>query len=358
MPRLRIPPPPPIGPLAGSAVAVTAVALVFGVELLLGPHVQSAPFALFFVAVFAAAWLGGFPGGLLATALSAALGNYFFLAPRGAFSTDPPAIVATAIFGAVAVLMTFLSSALHAGHRERERLQAEALQARDIFLSVASHELKTPITVAQIHVQRLRRQIRFGRIDPERLAPLVESTAASIERMGALVEALLDVSRVSARSLVTERVPVDLSAVVTEASVRLEEAARQRGSELRLEVEPDVRGMGDRLRIDQVVTNLVTNAIKYGAGAPIVVRLTREGRRATLTVSDHGLGIAPGDVARIFERFERAANARQHGGLGLGLWISRQIVQASGGTIAVASAPGEGATFTVELPVGSLSSVA
>lgn len=351
MPRLRIPPPPPVGPAAGSVLSVAVVMVACLLEFLLQPVAQSVPFVLFFPAVFAAAWLGGFPGGLLATALSALLGNVFFLEPRGAFSSTPSALVATALFATVALLVTFLSSALQAGYRERECMHAEALRARDVFLAVASHELKSPIAVAQLQIQRLRRQLRGGRTDEARMAAQVESTAASVERLGALVDVLLDVSRVATGNLVVERMPVDLSAAVTQASLRLADGARQRGSELRLEVEPGVRGLSDPLRIEQVVTNLVANAIKYGEGAPILVRLAREGGRATLTVSDHGIGIAPGDVARIFDRFERAANARQYGGLGLGLWISRQIVHASGGSIAVESAPGEGATFRVELPL-------
>jgi signal transduction histidine kinase len=165
------------------------------------------------------------------------------------------------------------------------------------------------------------------------------------------VDALLDVSRVASGSLVAKRVPVDLSETVSEAAGRLVEAARLHGSELRVEVAPGVLGMGDRLRIEQVVTNLVANAIKYGKGWPIVVRLARDGERAVLTVSDRGVGIAPQDLARIFDRFERASNTRQYGGLGLGLWISREIVRASGGSIAVESTPGDGATFKVELPV-------
>jgi two-component system OmpR family sensor kinase len=349
--RFRIPPPPPIGPAAGSVLAVTSVTMALLLELLLQPIVHDGPFAMFFLAVFAAAWLGGFPGGLLATAFAALLQNVFFLEPRGALSLDRPGLLATGIFAAISMLVAFVSAALQAGYRERERLQGEALRARDEFLSVASHELRTPITVAQLQIQRLRRRLHRGQLEAGRLAAQIESTAASVERLGELVDALLDVSRVATGKVLAERVPLDLSAAVAGAASQLEQAARLNGSELRLEIEPGVRGVGDPLRIEQVVTNLVSNAIKYGRGAPIVVRLARGGGRATLTVSDHGVGIAPGDVARIFDRFERASNARHYGGLGLGLWISREIVRASGGSIAVESEPGDGATFRVELPV-------
>ena len=111
--------------------------------------------------------------------------------------------------------------------------------------------------------------------------------------------------------------------------------------------------VGDRLRLEQVFTNLLGNAIRFGAGRPVSVSLRRLGERAVLRVSDRGIGISPEDQARIFDRFERAVSVRNFGGLGLGLWISRQIVEASGGAIRVESAPGRGAAFTVELPVSA-----
>ncbi|HVI76009.1 MAG TPA: HAMP domain-containing sensor histidine kinase [Anaeromyxobacteraceae bacterium] len=358
MPRLRIPPPPPIGPVAGSVLAMAFVMLALLLQLVLGPILYTGPYFAFLGAVFVSAWLGGFPGGLLASALSAVLVNVFFIEPRGTFSASHSALMTTGIFVGAAIVVTFLSAALQAGYRERVHVQSEALRARDDFLSVASHELRTPIMLAQLQVQRLRRQLRRGEADRVRLLAQVESTEASIVRLGALVDALLDVSRVASGSLVAKRVPVDLSETVSEAAGRLVQAARLHGSELRLEVAPGVRGMADRLRIEQVVTNLVANAIRYGKGSPIVVRLGRDGERAVLTVSDRGIGIAAGDLARIFDRFERASSSRQYGGLGLGLWISREIVRASGGSIAVESTPGEGATFKVELPLPAPSSAA
>ena len=288
MPRLRIPPPPPIGPVAGSVLAMAFVMLALLLQLVLGPILYTGPYFAFLGAVFVSAWLGGFPGGLLASALSAVLVNVFFIEPRGTFSASHSALMTTGIFVGAAIVVTFLSAALQAGYRERVHVQSEALRARDDFLSVASHELRTPIMLAQLQVQRLRRQLRRGEADRVRLLAQVESTEASIVRLGALVDALLDVSRVASGSLVAKRVPVDLSE----------------------------------------------------------------------TVSDRGIGIAAGDLARIFDRFERASSSRQYGGLGLGLWISREIVRASGGSIAVESTPGEGATFKVELPLPAPSSAA
>jgi signal transduction histidine kinase len=120
---------------------------------------------------------------------------------------------------------------------------------------------------------------------------------------------------------------------------------------VRVEATPAI-GRWDAARLDQVLTNLMTNAIRFGAGKPIVVTVKATASAASLAVTDHGIGIAPAAQARIFDRFERGDVSAQHyGGLGLGLYIARQIVEAHGGTISVHSEPGCGATFTVTLPI-------
>jgi signal transduction histidine kinase len=142
---------------------------------------------------------------------------------------------------------------------------------------------------------------------------------------------------------------VDLAATVQEATGALEDEAAQSGSHIEVTGEP-VRGFWDRLRISQVVTNLLSNAVKYGGGKPVRVEFGPQGDRAFLTVRDRGIGIDPADQAQIFERFERAVSSRNYGGLGLGLYIVKRIVEAHGGTVRVESRAGEGAAFHVELP--------
>jgi PAS domain S-box-containing protein len=238
---------------------------------------------------------------------------------------------------------------------ENARLYGEAqaaVAARDEFLSIASHELRTPLTALRLALENMRRVSTREAI--EKLPPAyVERVLATAERQGQrlekLVAALLDVSRIQMGRLELDVEEVDLAAVVAEAAAQLEDEAAQTGSSLEVRGEA-VRGYWDRLRISQVVTNLLSNAVKYGAGKPVEVEVGTREDRARLVVRDHGIGIEPADLPQIFERFERAVSSRNYGGLGLGLYIVKRIVEAHGGTVAVESTPGEGSAFVVELP--------
>jgi signal transduction histidine kinase len=220
--------------------------------------------------------------------------------------------------------------------------------ARDEFLAVAGHELRTPLTALLFHAQSLAKGA--GALPPG-VAARAEKLARSARRIARLVDELLDVTRLSVGRLSLEREPADLAEAVREVVARNAEPAAQAGSPLRLEAPAPVPGAWDPGRIEQVVEALLANAIKYGRGRPIELRVAAEDGVARITVRDHGIGVAAEDHARIFDRFERAASARHYGGLGLGLWIVRQVVEAHGGRIRVDSRPGDGATFVVELPI-------
>jgi signal transduction histidine kinase len=169
-------------------------------------------------------------------------------------------------------------------------------------------------------------------------------------RLGTLIDELLDVARLSSGRLVLNLQDVELGALVEEVSERFMDASSSKGSRLSLHVHERMVGRWDRLRLDQVLTNLLANAVKYGEGKPIDVSVAREHGRAVVLVVDHGMGVDPLATERIFERFERAASHRNYGGFGLGLWISRQIVEALGGTIRLDSDARDGTTFRVDLP--------
>jgi PAS domain S-box-containing protein len=229
------------------------------------------------------------------------------------------------------------------------RAAQEAVAIRDEFLSIAGHELKTPLTALLFHAESLQRNA-LG-IAPTEVADRAAKMVRNAQRLARLVEELLDVSRIAAGRLTLEREQVDLSGLVAELTNRTQESAERAGSPIRLDASRPAIGHWDRLRVEQVVENLLTNAVKYGRGKPIEVTVEPRERLARLVVRDHGFGIAPADQARIFERFERAVSSRHYGGLGLGLWIARQIVEAHGGRIRVASRPDDGAAFTVDLPL-------
>jgi signal transduction histidine kinase len=178
----------------------------------------------------------------------------------------------------------------------------------------------------------------------------VEVAQRQVRKLASLVDGLLDVTRISAGRLQLDLEDVDLAELAREVVARAEPEASRLGSPIQVEAEAAVVGRWDRLRLDQVITNLVSNAIKYGAGKPIRVQVAVEGDRACVTVRDEGIGIAAGDLKRIFDRFERAVSGRHYGGLGLGLYITRRIVEALGASIEVESAPAEGSAFTVRLP--------
>jgi signal transduction histidine kinase len=174
-----------------------------------------------------------------------------------------------------------------------------------------------------------------------------------VVRLNQLVDQLLDVSRLIEGRLELRPEEVDLQALVIEAIDLMRESATQAGSPVLLRLRPEVVGHWDRIRIGQVITNLLSNAIKFGCGRPIEIELDADDERARVLVKDAGEGILPQEQERIFQRFERATSVQRHPGLGLGLWICKQIVDASHGTITVQSEPGRGSTFSVELPRAS-----
>jgi signal transduction histidine kinase len=230
----------------------------------------------------------------------------------------------------------------------RELTLKEAVQARDDFLSVASHELKTPLTGLKLHLEMLERMLpgALRAKAAERLA----SARRQAQRMGALVESLLDVSQVASGRLQLHRERMDVMALVADCLAQDQEELLRAGCTVTFETRAPLFAEVDPVRLEQLVHHLLSNAAKYGAGKPVEVQLGRVGPHLRLEVVDHGMGVRPEDRERIFGRFERAVSVRRFGGFGLGLWVSRQVVEAHGGSIEVTDTPGGGATFTVLLP--------
>jgi PAS domain S-box-containing protein len=230
------------------------------------------------------------------------------------------------------------------------RVAQRAAQAREEFLVIASHELQTPLAPLKLAVQSLLKHARADEPSSARGLAMLGAVERSTDRLALLVDELLDVARLSSARLELTPAPVDLAAVVADVLARSRPALAGAGCEVRLDVEGPTSGRWDPSWLDKALARLVANAAKYGRGSSIDIRVAGDASAVRLSVRDHGFGIPAAEQARIFERFERAVSTRHYGGFGFGLWCVRRIVEAHDGSVRVESAPGEGATFTIELP--------
>jgi signal transduction histidine kinase len=244
--------------------------------------------------------------------------------------------------------------------RQRQELQEakaqlqRAVSMRDDFMSMVSHELRNPLNSVYLQAQ-LRRRMLSGPRQPDAAAMLrmVERDERQIRSMVRLVDDMLDVSRARTGKLTVVPAPFDLAASAAAVVDAIQEHARAEGVAIHLAAPPSLTLVGDEFRIEQVITNLLTNALRYGGGKPVTVTVGQreQDAEAFVSVRDQGMGIAPADQERIFEQFERTDGVEQVPGLGLGLFIARQIAQAHQGRLEVRSAPGEGAEFILSVPV-------
>jgi signal transduction histidine kinase len=239
--------------------------------------------------------------------------------------------------------------------KEREAQLEEAVRVRDEFLSIASHELRTPLTPLVLELATALDLVRRRRsADPAEELGRVETKLGNctrhIQRLTLLINNMLDVTRIASGRLQMTPVRIDLRDVVAAALDRVQQAIAASGSAVAVRSGEPVVGVWDQDAVETAVRNLITNAAKFGRGKPIEIRVESEGDVARVAVSDQGIGIAPEQQRRIFERFERAVSSQHYGGFGLGLWITRQMVQAQGGTVRVSSNENSGSTFVIELP--------
>ncbi len=229
----------------------------------------------------------------------------------------------------------------------------QAVAARDEFVAIATHELRTPLSALGLQLVALKRGEEANHpSSPERRRQGLETALRQTKQLEKLLGHLLDISHLSTGRLELEREPVDLSSLVHRLVANLEEKLAEAGNTPRVDAEALVVVKVDRLRVEQVLMNLLTNAMKYAPGSLVELAVARDGAEAVVVVRDHGPGISPEVQSRIFERFQRASGTHGRDSLGLGLYLSRQIARAHGGELTVESIPGQGARFVLRLPVG------
>jgi signal transduction histidine kinase len=232
----------------------------------------------------------------------------------------------------------------------------KALRARDEFLSMVSHELKTPLTSLRLQLQMTLRRLTIKEgapVDLEKLLKTFTSADRQVVNLNRLIEELIDVSRIRTGHMTIHPFALDLSLVAKEVVERMSEQLKLANCPVGLDLEEPLMTSCDSLRIEQVITNLLSNAARYASNGPITVKTWSDKNWAYLSVKDSGSGIRPEKQKTIFDRFERDSNDPGIDGLGLGLYIVKQIVKAHRGEIELISPPGQGATFIFKLPLKS-----
>ncbi len=238
--------------------------------------------------------------------------------------------------------------------KELQRRIAEltaAIAARDTFIAVAAHELRNPMTPIVGQLEFLLSTIRAGRCSPELVQPRLERIQHTIRRYVKRAGVLLDVSQLTNGKRQLELEPFSLAALLHDVAGEFADEARCAGVPITVTAPNTLSGTWDRLALEQIIDNLVSNALKYGARTPIELSAETCGKQVRIQVRDHGNGIAVGDRERVFGRFERAVGrGERRSGFGVGLWVVCQLVQAMDGAVAVENAADGGALFTITLP--------
>ncbi len=230
-------------------------------------------------------------------------------------------------------------------------LEAE-LRARDDFLAIAAHELRNPMTPISARLELLLARARdmSGGV-PAGLVHGLELLEGLVSAYLRRATTLLEVARASSGKLNLQTTEVDLSALIRQVTTNMLPMAESAGCEVRVTIEDGVSALCDPMAIEQILENLLSNAVRFGPGRPVEVSFGSDGEMARLSVRDEGVGISNCDQAMIFERFHRSRGGKPNGGFGVGLWVTRQLVRAMRGEISVSSSPGAGSAFTVRLPL-------
>lgn len=357
--------------LLNTLFSAAACFLVLGLQLLLKPFLGQSAALFYFPAITSVVWYAGSRMALPVIIICTA-GTYAIV-----LSDAPslPRYVSLGLLLAGGILISYVidrsrRTDLVSQYRVREKMYADIIltqhqeivdaqkkiKSRDEFLSIASHELKTPLTSVLLQVQLALHSIRtvsLADFSVENLLKMLQTTEKQTQRLSRMINDLLNVSLITTGRMHLEKDEVRLDMVVKDSVDEFSEKLSQEGVTVDVRVRRKVTGNWDKVRIEQVVNNLLSNAIKYGNGTPISIVVDREGENAVLKVKDGGIGIPSDQQKDIFSLFERGNTKGKYKGLGVGLFITRQIVNAHNGTISLKSKENNGSTFTVSLPLRS-----
>lgn len=356
------------------ASGVTSILIFFAAWQLtpvLGP---TSVYLIYVLGVVLNSWIGGIKTGLIVTIFGTLASIVFFLF----LSTPEPVeylriIFEITLFALAGVLTSFIiekykRTDLVSDYRKKNKrllkkfdqmelqmeLMKNEIKMRDEFLSIASHELRNPLTTMLLKIEKILHNIKhvsLANFSVENLLQMLETAEDQTKRLSRMINDLLNVSLITTGKLNLEKTDEDMSAIVHEVAAEFSEKLEKSGIALTLDADTPILISVDRLRISQVLTNIISNAIKYGDGKPIRIATKKQGNIAKITISDHGLGIAKEQQDKIFQLFERGTAQNGIKGLGVGLYISNQIVKAHGGIIRIDSELGNGSVFTIELPL-------
>lgn len=229
------------------------------------------------------------------------------------------------------------------------------IKSRDEFLSMVSHELKTPLTVMLLNLHNMLISIKsmsMANFSIPRLMKVLKNSEQQIKRLTSMINDLLDISLITTGRMNLQLEDTDLVSITKQVELSFSELLKKERSKMKIDADSPVIGRWDKVRIEQVITNLLSNAIKYGESKPIHIKIFKSGNQGKLIIKDAGIGISPREQEAIFELFKRASRPEKYTkGLGVGLFITSQIIKMHGGKITVSSKPNVGTSFTIELPI-------
>jgi signal transduction histidine kinase len=345
-------------------------------SILLGPPIENTTLLIFIPLIALSAWVGGLSAGVLTTLISVVLLNYYGLILANEPSPfDFSYFFQSFLFALEGVFLSLLVDIVK--HRERigeykkreKELNDKIIQleeenqgyekeidTRNEFLSIASHELKTPLTSMLLQTQSAlhnMKNVSVANFSFENLLKMLHSVENQTKRLSKMINDLLSVSVITSGHLELEYEEVDLGKLVNNVIDDFSAKAEREGIEIRFKPEEKIVGFWDKIRIEQAISNFISNAIKYGEHKPIEVFIKKNKQYAELIVQDQGIGINNEQQETIFDLFRRGVSSEKYKGLGVGLYITQKIVHAHGGSIEVKSAPGKGSSFKILLPLTS-----